>query len=409
MKQVIKAMIAFWKKETVLMIAIILAVISMVIIPPDFSYISYIDFRTLGILFCLMAVVAGLKQIHVFDRLAQGLLAQVRGSGGIALILVLLCFFLSMLITNDVALITFVPFTIVIMKQLGEQAKRTWMLRVVVMQTIAANLGSMLTPIGNPQNLYLYGKAGISIPEFLKMMLQYTGVSLLLLVVWIAICAGREKFEKVDATGGQTLTTENNQKLRSGEGRSLLTGESDTDSRNLIDKKKLGCYIVLFLVSLLSVAHILPFPIPLLLVIIYISIRDRTVWRQIDYSLLGTFTALFIFIGNVGRIPAFSRFLQEFITGREVITAVIASQAMSNVPAAILLSGFTDNIRALIVGTNLGGLGTLIASMASLISFKYIAKEDRKLRGKYFILFTIANVVFLGILLVFWMNYPITY
>lgn len=409
MKQVIKAMITFWKKETVLMIAVILAAISMVIIPPDLNYIFYIDFRTLGILFCLMAVVAGMKQIHVFDRLAQGLLAQVRGSGGIVLTLVLLCFFLSMLITNDVALITFVPFTIIIMKQLGEKVQRTWMLRVVVMQTIAANLGSMLTPIGNPQNLYLYGKAGIGIPGVLRLMLPYTGISLLLLGVWIAICVGREKFEKGDVTEGKTLITEKNQELRAGEDQSILVREADTNRRYPIDKKKLGCYLALFLVSLLSVAHILPFPIPLLLVIVYISIRDRTIWRQIDYSLLGTFTALFIFIGNVGRIPAFSRFLQEFINGREVITAVIASQVMSNVPAAILLSGFTDNIQALIVGTNLGGLGTLIASMASLISFKYIAKENRKLRGKYFILFTIANVIFLVILLGFWMIYPITY
>ena len=193
------------------MIAVILAAISMVIIPPDLNYIFYIDFRTLGILFCLMAVVAGMKQIHVFDRLAQGLLAQVRGSGGIVLTLVLLCFFLSMLITNDVALITFVPFTIIIMKQLGEKVQRTWMLRVVVMQTIAANLGSMLTPIGNPQNLYLYGKAGIGIPGFLRLMLPYTGISLLLLGVWIAICVGREKFEKGDVTEGKTLITEKNQ------------------------------------------------------------------------------------------------------------------------------------------------------------------------------------------------------
>ena len=277
------------------------------------------------------------------------------------------------------------------------------------MQTIAANLGSMLTPIGNPQNLYLYGKAGIGIPGFLRLMLPYTGISLLLLGVWIAICVGREKFEKGDVTEGKTLITEKNQELRSGEDQSILMREADTNRRYPIDKKKLGCYLALFLVSLLSVAHILPFPIPLLLVIVYISTRDRTIWRQIDYSLLGTFTALFIFIGNVGRIPAFSRFLQEFINGREVITAVIASQVMSNVPAAILLSGFTDNIQALIVGTNLGGLGTLIASMASLISFKYIAKENRKLRGKYFILFTIANVIFLVILLGFWMICPITY
>ena len=155
-----KSMIQFCKKEAVLSIAVVLALLSVFFVRPDAGYLAYIDFRTLGILFCLMTIVAGLQQIGVFDRMAKGLLARVAGVGGIVTILVLLCFFLSMLITNDVALITFVPLALIIMKQFSESDRKKWMLKCVVMQTIAANLGSMLTPIGNPQNLYLYGRAG---------------------------------------------------------------------------------------------------------------------------------------------------------------------------------------------------------------------------------------------------------
>ena len=178
-----KKILYFIKKETVLSIAVVLAVISVFFVVPDREYISYIDFRTLAILFCLMSIVAGLRNIDVFDKLAERLLAKVHGIGGVTVILVCLCFFMSMFITNDVSLITFVPFAIIIMKKLNSDTDSKWMLKVIVMQTIAANLGSMLTPLGNPQNLYLYGKAGIGIAEFLKIMLPeiiFTAVTTLL-------------------------------------------------------------------------------------------------------------------------------------------------------------------------------------------------------------------------------------
>ena len=399
-----KKILYFIKKETVLSIAIVLAVISAFFVVPDREYISYIDFRTLAILFCLMSIVAGLRNIGVFDKLAEWLLAKVHGIGGVTVILVCLCFFMSMFITNDVSLITFVPFTIILMKKLNPDADGKWMLKVIVMQTIAANLGSMLTPVGNPQNLYLYGKAGISVVEFLRIMLPYTVCAFALLMVWIGLASMVRK-RKLSHDGKPEM--EKNKGLESRKDESIQkrqTSLSDASDSKLVHEKperveKLIVYLILFVISLLAVSHILPYSVPFALVVLYLLLRDRKILTQVDYSLLCIFIALFIFIGNLGRIPAFSHMLSNILTGREVVTSVIASQVMSNVPAAILLSGFTDHIRELVIGTNLGGLGTLIASMASLISFKYVAKEDRSFRGRYFLEFTVANVIFLIIML----------
>lgn len=384
-----KSMIQFCKKEAVLSIAVVLALLSVFFVRPDAGYLAYIDFRTLGILFCLMTIVAGLQQIGVFDRMAKGLLARVAGVGGIVTILVLLCFFLSMLITNDVALITFVPLALIIMKQFSESDRKKWMLKCVVMQTIAANLGSMLTPIGNPQNLYLYGRAGMNISSFLRLMLPYSLISLalLLLWIWLPFLIQRESAE------------ERQDNTESGK---VWKPEETSGGWMATDTKTLMAWEMLFGISLLAVGRILVWQIPFVLVLLYGLIWKREILRKVDYSLLGTFTALFIFIGNLGRIPAFSSFLQRAMQGREVLTAVFASQVMSNVPAAILLSGFTDQYQALIIGTNLGGLGTLIASMASLISFKYMVREDGTLRGSYLAEFTVANLVFLIVLLGIW-------
>lgn len=384
-----KSMIQFCKKEAVLSIAVVLALLSVFFVRPDAGYLAYIDFRTLGILFCLMTIVAGLQQIGVFDRMAKGLLAHVAGVGGIVTILVLLCFFLSMLITNDVALITFVPLALIIMKQFSESDRKKWMLKCVVMQTIAANLGSMLTPIGNPQNLYLYGRAGMNISSFLRLMLPYSLISLalLLLWIWLPFLIHRES------------TEERQDNTESGK---VWKPEETSGGWMATDTKALMVWGMLFGISLLAVGRILVWQIPFVLVLLYGLIWKREILRKVDYSLLGTFTALFIFIGNLGRIPAFSSFLQRAMQGREVLTAVFASQVMSNVPAAILLSGFTDQYQALIIGTNLGGLGTLIASMASLISFKYMVREDGTLRGSYLAEFTVTNLVFLAVLLGVW-------
>lgn len=362
------------KTEFVLCVALILAIGSSFIVKPDQKYFDYIDFRTLAILFCLMAVMAGLQKVGLFQFVAEKLLGKVTHIRAIVFVLMGLCFFSSMLITNDVALITFVPFTFIVLKLLGDGAVQL-VVPVVVMQTIAANLGSMLTPIGNPQNLYLYGKTSLNFGSFMYLMLPYTAVAFLLLVLW-CMCF-RYRGEK-----NFTFCFENP---------STLKGR----------KKELFLYGLLFLLCLLTVANVIPCIITFMIVLIAIIFVDRSILKDVDYSLLLTFVGFFVFIGNMGRVPAFSALLEQVIDGNEIVTAIAASQFMSNVPAALLLSGFIEEYTRLIIGTNLGGLGTLIASMASLISFKYIGKEYPKLRGKYFWYFTIANVLFLIVLVAF--------
>ena len=371
--------IEFVKKETVLTAAMVLAVLSAVMIPPDTEYIGYIDFRTLAILFCLMTVMAGLQKLGIFRRVARILLQHTHNVIALAEILVLLCFFFSMLITNDVALITFVPFTFTVLHLSGEDAVRKLAVPVVVLQTIAANLGSMLTPIGNPQNLYLYGKIQMSPIAFIKLMLPYSTVSLLLLLICTVVAAKHSDIAVRDVAGAL---------------------QEDAGQETAGWRRHLSVfYLILFLLCLLTVAHVIPYPVTLGIVVLGVGILDRTTIGKVDYSLLLTFVGFFIFIGNIRRMPAFCSFLQKIIEGREVVTAVAASQVISNVPAALLLSGFTENVEALIVGTNLGGLGTLIASMASLISYKQVASQIPGEKKRYFGWFTVVNVGFLLLLL----------
>ena len=359
----------FIKKETVLFAALVLAAVSCFFVPPDSHYIGYIDFRTLAILFCLMAVMAGLRKIGVFDTLARRLLERVKSFKAVVFILWVLCFVFSMFITNDVALITFVPLTVVILRMLGEKVRDKWLIPIVTMQTIAANLGSMLTPIGNPQNLYLYGKANMDIGDFLLIMLPYSVLAFALLAVWNVILCRKEKSAPTVDFG---------------------------ERKPLSDKKKLIGYIALFVVCLMTVAHIVPYYATLALTALYLLIFDRAVFKKVDYSLLFTFVGFFVFVGNMGRIDVFRDFIESVISGNEIAATVISSQVISNVPAALLLSGFTENLRALIIGTNIGGLGTLIASMASLISYKYVCGENKSAKLKYLGFFTAANIGFLG-------------
>ena len=366
----------FFQQETVLAVAAALAILSAFFVWPDAEYIGYIDFRTLAILFSLMTVMAGLRRQGVFDRMGRALLALSGGTLQLVLVLVGLCFFGSMFITNDVSLLTFVPFTFVVLDSLGEEMREKLVLPVVCMQTVAANLGSMLTPIGNPQNLYLYGKSGMGIGSFVALMLPYSLASLVMLGVWaVVLCRN----------------------LRSSAGPFLASKHTAHANQKIV-----LMYGVLFLVCLLSVVRVLPYGVAFAAVLAAALAADRVTLKGVDYSLLLTFVAFFVFIGNLGRIPAFSDWLAGIIAGREVLVSVLASQVTSNVPAALLLSGFTDNTQALIIGTNIGGLGTLIASMASLISYRQIAREEPEGKGKYFALFTASNLVFLAALLVLW-------
>ncbi len=360
------------KKEIILTIAVLLAVISAFFVHPDKQYFSYIDFRSLAILFCLMAVMAGLQAISFFDFIAEQMLKKVKNIKSLIFLLVVLCFFSSMLITNDVALITFVPFTFVVLRMVLRENAEKLLIPVVVLQTVAANLGSMVTPIGNPQNLYLYGISDFSLLEFVKIVLPYAGIAFLLLTGMCLLYPYKGE-RKVAVTFGEPTSLKEH-------------------------KIKIILYAILFLLSVLAVAHIIPYGYVLIIVGITILFLDKKVLLQVDYNLLFTFVAFFVFIGNMGRIPAFYELLQTWIVGNEVVLSIGASQVMSNVPAALLLSGFTDEVEALIVGTNLGGLGTLIASMASLISFKFITKDYGHLRGKYMLSFTVVNVLFLAVL-----------
>lgn len=362
------------KLDVVLTIAWILAIISAFFVHPDKNYIGYIDFRSLGILWGLMVIIQGFKENAVFEKIAGALLSKVNKGWHLAAVLIFMCFIGSMFITNDVALITFVPFAIMILHSCH---KEEMMIPVIVLQTIAANLGSMLTPIGNPQNLYMYGLTGMSLVEFIMTMMPYSLVSAVLL----ALCL--------------LLVPEKNSSL-------------ETNRENLITSKfgskaQIIVYIVLFAVALLTVMRVLPWYVFAGVVLIVVGGMDYKILLRADYILLLTFIGFFIFTGNMGRIGFISDFLRGIMEGKELLISVLASQVISNVPATLLLSGFTTNYKELLIGVNVGGLGTLIASMASLISYKAYTKEYQENGAKYIGVFTIFNLAFLcGLLLLWW-------
>lgn len=372
-------LIRFIKQETVLVVAALLAVVSALFVTPSKAYLSYIDWRVLGILLSLMIIMAGLKKTGLFDAIGSRLLEKTKNTRQLALMLVFLCFFFSMLITNDVALFTFVPFAMIILKKCRQEKM---LIPVLVLQTIAANLGSMLTPIGNPQNLYLYNLSGMGMGEFISTMLPYTLVSGALLFAAVFICCKKEPITEV------LPEPERGQDER----------QPVSETEKIRNAVKNVVYLTLFVLSLFVVVRVISFEIVLLLVLLIAFYMDRKVLKQVDYYLLLTFVAFFIFTGNMGNITIIRDTLQQLVTGRELGIGIIASQAISNVPAALLLSGFTTNYRSLLIGVNIGGLGTLIASMASLISYKLFAKEYNDRKGSYFSWFTVANVIFLIIL-----------
>lgn len=362
-----KIMLFFIKKEPVLSAAALLAVVSMFFVHPSTEYLSYIDFRTLALLFSLMTVVAGLKEIGLFRYLGSSLLAGLKSTRQLALTLTALCFFSSMLITNDVSLITFVPFSVLILNMAGLPEL---LIPVIVLQTIAANLGSMATPIGNPQNLYLYSTFGLSAGTLIRYMLPLTVFSALLLVIAVFLLKNRP----------------------------LSIDRTAMEESILPERSSLLFYLALFLVCLGCVVRIYSWHVMFLVVLAAVLVKDRTLFFRVDYFLLLTFVCFFVFIGNMERIPAVSSLLTRLISGREFVAGVLLSQCISNVPAAILLSGFTSAVRPLLYGVNVGGLGTLIASLASVISYRAYSEVPGAKTGKYMIVFTGYNLLFLLIL-----------
>ena len=356
-----------FRQETVFCVSFVLAVASAFVVHPDAGYLAYPDYRTLALLFCLMIIVAGFQSLGVFRMLGQSLLARAGSLRGLSLVLVLLCFFCSMVITNDVTLITFVPFTLLVFRMIGKEDR---VLTLVVLETLAANLGSMDTPIGNPQNLYLFSVSGLTAGQFAGAVLPYAGLSLLLLL--------------------GALLVQKNQPL------DPLPAEDLPVRKDL--SRRMTPYLVLLALCLLVVFRVLPYQLALVCVIAVIALVNRKLFLRVDYFLLFTFLFFFIFIGNLKRVPGLNSLLLSLVQGHELAAGILASQVISNVPAAILLSGFTRNFSTLITAVNLGGLGTLIASLASLIAFKFYAAQYPTQKGAFLKEFTLWNVGMLAVL-----------
>lgn len=360
-----KKTVEFIKGNAVLVAALAAALISMIFVPPSAAYLEYIDFSVIILLFCLMAAVAGLRSLGVFDALSSALLAKTCSTRVIAFILMNLCFFLSMLVTNDVALITFVPLTLGLYAGSGMTQQ---LIMTIVLETAAANLGSMITPIGNPQNLFVFKHYNMSGGEFISAvwLLGIIGYALLSLSVLL---------------------------VKRGEvGSSQKRGAFKAKPRFFL-------YTIVFLLCVLSVAGLVSEYICLAAAVGVVLIADYKLFSKVDYSLLLTFVCFFVFVGNIGSIDAVRQLAAQLLEGRELVVSALLSQIISNVPAVAMLSGFTENGVQLLRGVNIGGLGTPVASLASLISYRFYAASNGAQKGRYMRVFLAFNGVMLALML----------
>lgn len=363
---------AFLLKEAVLVVAALAAVMSCVLVPFDEGYASYVDWRTLALLFCLMAVVTGLRFMGAMHLLGSWAVSRASSVRALAFALVALTFVSSMAVTNDVALITFVPLALVVLAEAGESR---FTASVVVLMTVSANLGSMLLPVGNPQNLFLYRVSGMDFFQFVSIMVPVVVVSAAMLVAAVLIVF------RGNAGGLSNRTS-----------RKALSKPTGRQGLMFVS------YLILFVLSVMAVVGLIDAFAVAILVAFALLFLDRRSLAKVDYGLLLTFVALFVFVGNMARVPAVHEALSALVGIAPFCAAVGSSQVISNVPAAVLLSGFTSNWTALIVGTNLGGLGTPIASMASLISLKIATASGLVGKRHYLAVFTAWNVAFLAVL-----------
>ena len=346
--------IEFLKKECVLVIAVTLAILSSFISIPK---LSYIDFKVLILLFNLMVVVAAFKELKVLDSIAIGLLKKCNTYTSISLALVFITFISSMIVTNDVALITFVPLSIVIARKANINV-----LKIVVFQTLAANLGSSFTPMGNPQNLFIYSFYNLSPIDFFKITLPIVILAVLFLVLLVF------KDKKMNLS-------------------------LDLEDVKIDNKRDVYLFGGLFLIILLSVFHVIDYKVTFLITIVMVLILNKKLFSQVDYSLLITFIGFFIFVGNISTMDVVKNFMEGILNSPKstFLASVLSSQVISNVPATMLLSGFTNHFKELLLGVNIGGIGTLIASLASVISYKIYTSEFGN--DNYMKSFTFYNIL----------------
>ena len=355
------------KANVVTVIALALAVITSFIVPPDAEYLSYFDFKTLTCLFTVLAVVCALKNVRFFYTIAEKIVKCFRNLRLAVLGLVYITFIGSMLIANDMALITFLPLGYFVL--LTAQRKE-YMCITFILQNIAANLGGMLTPFGNPQNLYLYSKFNIPDGEFMLIMLPCFILAILMITLSCVIFI---KPHPIEFKG----------------------------TERKLPPVRISIYLLLFVFAILAVFNIFPYQISLIIIPTVILIMDRGALAKVDYGLLLTFVFFFIFAGNMARIELVQSLFSSLLEKSTLLVSALSCQVISNVPTAILLSQFTDNYRELLLGVNIGGCGTLISSLASLITFREYAEHNPGKSGKYILIFSAFNFTFLLVMLGF--------
>lgn len=366
----IKVVYRFFHGHLVLTIALLCALITMVIVPPDAKYLEYIDFKTLCCLFATLLVVCALKNIRFFTFIARKIVHSTPNLRICVLALLYITFIGSLFIANDMALITFLPLGYFVLSDTGNEKYMPW---VFVLQNISANLGGMLTPFGNPQNLYIYNKFKIPTLEFMKIMVLPFLLAVLMLTLSVLFFP-KTKME--------------------------FTIDESADKITL-SPKRTSIYLVLFALSILAVFNILSYYVATIIIFVGILILDRRATLKVDYPLLLTFLMFFIFAGNMSRIDVIRDFMSSLLDKSTLVVSALSCQVISNVPSAVLLSQFTTNYKELLLGVNIGGTGTIIASLASLITLSEYSRCQPNGKKRYFAIFTLLNVIFLAVLLAF--------
>lgn len=381
--------LTFLRSETILIVATLLAIISCFIVSPDGQYGGYVHVSTISQLVCLMLVVVGFQRIGVFRIIGSSLLHRVHTARGVVLTFIALTFISAMFITNDVALLTFVPFALAVLVMAHMEDKA---IIVCALMTVAANTGSMLTPVGNAHNLYFKALTGMSTGHFLRIMAPYSILAaVLLVVVTCVVFRGRRiaEFDGMDSKGFE---------------RGVLAPDPARHQPDEIKVTGYGAgyggwraivYTGVFVVCVLAVSDMVPLWVMCVVTFVAMVVCDRGSFRHADWALPLTFIMFFVFIGNMKRVPEFAGIAQAFVGQHPLEVSIISSQIISNVPASLLLSGFCDQWVPLIIGTNIGGMGTLIASMASLITYKNYTRQYPRQRGRYLGVYTAVSVMFL--------------
>lgn len=352
------------KKQPVLTIAIIAMLITCIFVPVDASYLAYFNWPTLAMLYCTLAVVEALSNIHVFEIISRNIVVRLGNLRNATLGLVFITFIGSMFLANDMALLTFLPLGYFVLTSTDNKQAMAF---TFIMQNIAANLGGMVTPFGNPQNLYLYAFYNIETLEFIKIMFPSFIASTLLI---IGICC----FVKP------------------------VPLELKSEHQPALNLRLVIIYSMLFVASILIVFRVIPYLLGTIVITLILFFMDRKALKNVNYPLLATFAAFFVFSGNMARIPAVNAFFSQVLPINTLLFAILSCQFISNVPSAVLLSHFTDNYYALLPAVNIGGCGTLIASLASLITFSEFKKHNPTKVKSYLLQFTVINFAFVIIL-----------